>query len=523
MSDSFDTLIRGARIFDGSGAAAVPGDVGIRGDRIAGVGDLAGATAKTTIDAAGRCVCPGLVDAHIHTDLMLLADPAQAGSIYQGVTSHVIGQDGVSYAPASPATQRYFRDYFAAINGDPVSPKTWSSVREYLDAVDGAAVNAAYLLPHGTIRYEVMGHENRPPTGAELARMQALVAQGMAEGAVGISSGLEYLPGGYADTEELVAVCEPVGRAGGVYVTHMRSYQIPKVEEAFWETIEIGRRARLPVHISHYNGRAEQLGGLIERAVAAGADVSYETYPYMAGCTILAMKGLPQWVQEGGGAATLKRLADPAIRQRLVPWFTDPVDSWEAFQITYADLPEDRRFEGLRISEAARLRGQEVGDFICDILIRNRFRVAAIIHASWRTEADVRALASRPEHMGGSDGIYTGSRPHPRGWGSFARFLQYAQEDHVLPLETMIHHLSDRPARRFGLHQRGQVRVGWFADLLLFDPARIRARSTYENGAQVAAGMDWVWVNGQAALAKGEATGVLAGRAARPQPARVHA
>jgi N-acyl-D-amino-acid deacylase len=519
MTESFDWIVRGARIVDGTGRPSVDGDVAIRGDRIARIGRLGAGRAQTEIKAEGRVLCPGLVDAHLHTDLMVISQADQEPSIRQGVTAHVIGQDGVSYAPGSPATQRYFRDYFAAINGDPAMTKSWRSVSEFLDAVDGAGVNAVYLLPHGTIRYEVMGHDDRPPSTEELSRMRSMVVEGMEQGAVGLSTGLEYLPGAYAATDELVALCEPAGRAGGVYVTHMRSYQPARVAEAFRETIEIGRRARLPVHISHFNGRADQLEPLVEEAVKAGADLTYETYPYLAGCTILAKDGMPIWVQEGGREATLRRLGDPAIRKKLAEWFAAPNYPWSAFQVAFAESDGDRELEGMRLDAAARKRGQEIGDFVCDLLIRNRSRVACIVHNPWRTEEDVIRLMRRREHMGGSDGIYTGSRPHPRGFGAFARYLEYGTGNSpagvVMPLEQMIHHLSDRPSRRFGLRDRGQIREGYYADLFLFDPGRIHARSTYENGAQFAEGVDWVWVNGRPALAEGKMTGERGGRAVR--------
>jgi len=500
---------------DGSGKAAFPADVAIQGDRIVRVGALQGGRATNEIDGGGRHLCPGLIDAHVHTDLELLANADQAASIYQGVTSHVIGQDGISYAPASAATQTVFRDYFAAINGDPALPQRWASVKDYLVAIDGAAVNAAFLIPHGTVRYDWLGSDERAPTEKELKGMRDCVAQAMAEGAVGLSTGLEYLPGAYASTDELVALCEPVSRFGGVYVTHMRSYHPDRMEQAFNETVEIGRRARLPVHISHFNGTADRLGALLESARAKGADVSYETYPYLAGCTILAMAGLPKWVQAGGKAATAQRLADPGTRARLKEWFATPDYPWSAMQITYAESEEDRVWEGLRIPAAAQQRGQDVGDFICDLLIRTDFRVACIVHHATRTENDMIRLMQQPEHMGGSDGIYTGSMPHPRGYGSFARYLEYARDRDVMSLEEMVHHLSDRPARRFGFHERGQIREGWFADLILFDPARVRSEATYENGARLAVGMDWVFVNGQPALAEGKTTGRRSGRAIR--------
>lgn len=510
-----DWVIRNGWIVDGSGKPGFRGEVAVRGDRIVGAGILDGVRGEREVDAAGRVVCPGFVDAHIHTDLRLLDDRDQKSSLAQGVTAHVIGQDGTSYAPASAAAQRRFRDYFAAVNGDPDVMVRWESVAGYLDAVDGAAVNVAYLAPHGTIRFNWLGDSARAPTLQELAGMKSDVAQAMADGAVGLSTGLEYLPGSHAATDELVQVCEPVAEAGGVYVTHMRSYQPAFVAQAFREVLEIGRRARLPVHISHLNGTAEMLVPLLDEARRAGDDVTFETYPYLAGCTILGGIALPDWVKAASVDEAIVRLRDPHTRARLGDWFESPVYPWKCLQITSAESPGDHELEGMRIPEAARARGQNIGDFVCDLLIRARFRVAAIVHHTTRTEADMIQLMQRPEHMGGSDGIYTGSRPHPRGYGSFARFLEYARDHRVLPVEAMVRHLTGSPAARFQMRERGRVEAGSLADLLVFDLKRIRAEATYEDGAKLASGMDWVFVNGEPTVAEGKFTGAHAGRAVR--------
>lgn len=512
QTGQFDFILRNVRIVDGSGAPWYLADVAIHEGRIAAIGALSTAAAVQVIEGEGRYLVPGFVDAHSHVDLQLLAQPDFPASSYQGVTSHVIGQDGISYAPSSVENQKHLRQYFAGVNGDPQLSEQWTSVDEYLRCFDRKSVcNVAYLLPQGTIRLEVMGDENRRPNAQEMQRMQALVEQGMREGAVGISTGLDYVPCIYADTDELVEMCRPVARHGGVYVAHMRAYP-EGIQRSVQETEEIGRRAGLAVHISHYNGRAELLSGLVNDARNAGSDMTFDTYPYLAGCTILSMVGLPRWAEEGGTEATLARLADPDVRERLREWHhNERVYSVDSLQLAYVEQEEDRELEGLRVPEAARKRGVEVMDFICDLLIRSRMRVACIAHHSNRTEEDVIALMQHPAHMGGSDGIYTGGKPHPRGFGTFARYLEYVRDRQVMSLEEMVRHLSYHPSRRFGLRERGLIAVGWHADLALFDLSNIRSVATYEAGAQLAQGMDWVFVNGQPVLADGKPTGLRPG------------
>jgi len=515
MKNTYDCLIQNARVIDGTGAPWFFADVGIVGDRIAKVGKISAAAARQTVDAGGRFLTPGFVDAHVHTDLALLAEPDFPAAVFQGVTSHVIGQDGISYAPATPTWQAHLRQYFAGVNGDPILDVAWESVAEYLCCFDErTAVNVAYLLPQGTIRLEVMGFESRSPDPGEIARMQAVVAQGMKEGAIGISTGLDYIPCNHAGTEELIEICRPVGELGGIYVSHIRSYG-SAIAAAVEEIAEIGRIAELPVHISHYNGPAPQLAALVDEARTAGSDMTFDTYPFLAGCSILSMIALPRWIEEDGTSETLTRLADPMIRQKLSSWFLEPPYPLETLQLSYVEYSEDRDLEGFYLSDAAAARNQTLPDFICDLLIRSQLRVACVAHHSNRTEDDVLALMRHPAHVGGSDGIYTGTRPHPRGYATFARYLEYARDRSVMPIEEMVRHLTGHPARRFHLKQRGLVAKGFFADLALFDLSRIQAHVAYGAAALPAEGMDWVFVNGRAVLANGAPTGLRPGRAIR--------
>ncbi len=312
----FDLIIKGGWVIDGTGGPPFRADVGLLESMIADVGRLDGASAPRVLDATGRYVVPGFIDAHVHGDLMLLADPIHLPALKQGVTTYIIGQDGSSFAPASPDTLDYMRRYTAGFNGNPLGlAYNWRTVDEYLVRFDrSTALNVAYLIPNGNVRMEVMGLEQRPATDAELAAMQKLVREGMDAGAVGLSSGLDYIPSLYADAREISALCQAIAAENGVYVTHMRGYDA-RAPIGMREVCEIARTAGVAAHVSHYNGPADILLPLVDQARATGLDVTYDTYPYVASSSILGMMTLPGWVQAGGIEPTLDRLRDPAVRR----------------------------------------------------------------------------------------------------------------------------------------------------------------------------------------------------------------
>jgi N-acyl-D-amino-acid deacylase len=514
----FDLVICNGRVIDGTGTPWVRADLGIDGDRITAVGPLGAAAAKHRLDADGRVVAPGFIDAHVHGDLVLLADALHEPAIRQGVTTYVLGQDGVAMAPASPATLDYMRRYTAGFSGQPPVNKRWSSIAEYLALFDRqCAVNVAMLVPNGNLRMEVMGLETRPPTADELRRMRRLLRQGLDEGAVGLSSGLDYIPSRYADADELVALSQEMTGSGGVYVTHMRGYAPDTVHAALDEVFRIGREARVPVHVSHFNSRADLVLPRVDAARGEGIETTYDLYCYLAGSTILAMIALPPWIQEGGPEPTLRRLQDPAQRGRLGEWFAQPTRGpVDAVRLSYIAAEEYRRHEGQTLAEAARDAGTGVGDFVCDVLIESQLAVGCVAPHRQRTEEDVRQLMRHPAMMAGSDGIYTGSRPHPRGCGCFARYLgHYVRETHTWTLEEAVQHLAAHGAQRFGLRDRGLLRPGMAADVVIFDPDEIADRSTYEDGRPLAVGMRHVVVNGTVVLEDGRRTAALPGRALR--------
>ncbi len=519
----FDLVLAGGRVVDGTGSPWFRADVGVRGDRIAAVGALERAETRQRLDVRGRVVAPGFIDTHVHGDLALLADPLHEPAIRQGVTTYLLGQDGVAMAPASPATLAYVRRYTAGFSGTFEVPARWASLAEYLACFDRrTALNVACLIPNGNIRLEVLGLDPRPPTAEELGRMQRLVTEAMEQGAVGLSSGLDYIPSGYAETAELVALCRAIAPFGGLYVTHMRAYGPDRVREAMAEVFRIGREAEVAVHISHFNSRADLVLPDLEAARAAGVDVTYDLYGYLAGSTILAMVALPPWVQEGGPDATLRRLRDPAVRARLAAAPEGPRGAIEDVRLSFVAAPAYRAYEGRTLAAAAReATGRDDREalmgFVADLLIASDLAVGCVVPHRQRTEADVQALMRHPAMMGGSDGIFTGGRPHPRGYGCFARFLgHYVREARVWTLEEAVQHLAGHPARRLGLADRGLVRPGMAADLVVFDPERIADRATYEDGRRLAEGVEHVFVNGEAVLLHGVRTAARPGRALRP-------
>jgi N-acyl-D-amino-acid deacylase len=518
----FDLLLTGGRVIDGTGLPWFRADVGIRGDRIAAVGRLDRAEARQRIDAGGQVVCPGFLDAHVHGDLALLADPYHEPGIRQGVTTYLLGQDGVALAPASPATLDCMQRYTAGFSGgaewgDLVRPAGggFLSVADFLARFDRrCALNVATLIPNGNVRMEALGLATRAPTADELQHMRRLVRAGMEQGAVGLSSGLDYIPSRYADTAELTALCEEIAPFGGVYVTHMRRYDPDGLSDSLDEVFRIGRDAGVAVHISHFNVRADLGLPKLDAARAAGVDATFDLYCYLAGSTILGMVALPPEVQEGGVAATVERLRDPATRARLHA--VSPRGPLEQVRLAYVAAPEYRRYEGQTLGQAACAAGRGLIDFICDLLIACNMTVGCIAPHQRRGEEDVRALMRHPAMMAGSDGIYVGGRPHPRGWGCFARYLgHYVREAKTWSLEEAVAKLSAHAARRFGLTDRGLLRPGMAADVVVFDPARIQDHATFDDGRQLASGVTHVLVNGELVLHAGRRTPALPGRALR--------
>ncbi|MFD5076154.1 amidohydrolase family protein [Streptomyces sp. NPDC058371] len=530
-----DLAIRDVRVIDGTGQTSYHADVGITAGRITEIrseGPPLGG--RRTLDAHGLVLAPGFIDMHAHSDLALLRDPDHSAKAAQGVTLEVIGQDGLSYAPVDDRTLAEIRRAITGWNGNGDDIDfSWRSVGEYLDRLDhgfdgeGIAVNAAYLIPQGSVRMLAVGWDDRDATPQELDCMRQLVAEGMREGAVGMSSGLTYTPGMYAKDAELTALCRVVAEHGGYYCPHHRSYGAGALA-AYEEMVTLTREAGCPLHLAHATmnfgvnkGRAPELLALLDDALASGADISLDTYPYTPGCTTLVAM-LPSWASEGGPEAILARLADDAtaerIRHHMEVVGADgchgvPIE-WDTIEISGVNDPALASYVGRTVLESAGRLGESAWVTARRLLVDDRLGSTILQHVGH--EENVRAIMRHPVHTGGSDGILRGDKPHPRAYGTFPHYLgRYARELGVLSLEECVAHLTGRPAARLRLPDRGLVREGHRADLVLFDPDTVAAGSTFEAPRTLPTGIPHVLVDGRFVIEDGRRTDVLAGRAVR--------
>jgi N-acyl-D-amino-acid deacylase len=533
------TLISSAILVDGTGEPRRNVDVLVDGaviTTIADAGSVAPEGVDRTIDATGLVLSPGFIDMHAHSDLQILVNPDHYAKLSQGVTTELLGQDGLSYAPVDDATLAGIRQKIAGWNDNPKDfDWNWRTVGEYLDRLDThndggrIATNAAYLVPQGTVRALVMGFDEGEATPAQLEQMQEVVRAAMAEGAVGMSSGLTYTPGMYATTEELGALCRTVGELGGFYAPHHRSYGKGALG-AYAEMIGLSLDTGCALHLSHATmnfaenkGRAGELLALIDEALDQGVDITLDTYPYLPGATTLSAI-LPSWASAGGTEATLERLRDPEtkarIRESVEIYGSDGchgvVAEWDTLEISGVQNQALGGYVGETIAAIAAEEGREPFEVFVGILLDDRCGTGILQHVGH--EENVRAIMVHRTHTGGSDGLLVGAKPHPRAWGTFPRYLgHYSRELGLLTLEDAVHHLTGRPAARLRLDRRGLVREGYAADLVLFDPDAVRDKATFENPRQAAAGIHYVFVNGTPAIDGGQPTRARAGRALRRQ------
>ncbi|MEV5794533.1 D-aminoacylase [Streptomyces sp. NPDC052192] len=538
--DHADLVIRDVDVADGSGAPSYRADVAVRDGRIVSIVQEAAAAGcqrprgTRELDAEGLVLAPGFIDMHAHSDLALLRDPDHSAKAAQGVTLEVLGQDGLSYAPVDDRTLAEVRRAITGWNGYGEDIDfTWHSVGEYLDRLDhgfdgeGIAVNAAYLIPQGTVRMLAVGWEDRDATPQELDRMRQLVADGLREGAVGMSSGLTYTPGMYAKDAELTALCRVVAEHGGYYCPHHRSYGAGALA-AYEEMVALTREAGCPLHLAHATmnfgvneGKAPDLLALLDTALADGADITLDTYPYTPGCTTLVAM-LPSWASEGGPEAVLARLRDDTtaerIRHHMEVLGADgchgvPIE-WRTIEISGVSDPDLGWYVGRSVQDAADLRGEAPWVTARRLLVEDGLGPTILQHVGH--EENVRAIMRHPVHTGGSDGILRGDKPHPRAYGTFPHYLgRYVRELGVLSLEECVAHLTGRAAARLRLPDRGLVREGYRADLVLFDPATVAAGSTFEAPRTLPTGIPHVLIDGRFVVEDGRRTDVLAGRAVR--------
>jgi N-acyl-D-amino-acid deacylase len=512
----FDLILRNATVIPGPKDGTFFGDVAVKGDKIAALGEMLPGSALTEMDCTGLVVSPGFIDAHVHGDLALLADPDHPPAVRQGVTTYICGQDGVAFVPGSDETQAYMRRYTAGFNGNFATPgRSWNRVDEFLSQLDGTtAVNVATLVPNGNVRMEVMGLADRKATPDELVAMRRLVREGMEQGAVGLSSGLDYVPSLYADEKELTELCTELTPFGGIYVTHMRGYTPANAPAALEEVHVIGREAQCGVHVSHFNCLAKQAIPLLDDMNRDGVSVTFDLYPYLYGSTTVAMLCLPSDVCAGGIDATLARLKDPAVRERLKAEFDSPRFPLGTLRLASCPHPDWLKHEGQTLKEAA--GSSSVVDFVCDLLIATDLAAGCVIrHYIERQEPDIQKLMRDHRMMAGSDGIFVGGRPHPRGTGTFARYLGHHVRILDWKIEEAVRKCSLAAAERFGLKKRGRLKEGYFADIAVWDPRTFKDRSTYDDGRALAVGMKHVFVNGEAVLWNGEPTGKRPGKGLR--------
>jgi N-acyl-D-amino-acid deacylase len=511
----FDLIIRGARVIDGAGSCWFYADVAISGDRIAAVGQLTNARARRIIECPGKVVCPGFIDMHTHSDLFLLAEPEHNPKVRQGVTTEVIGLDGLSYAPLSEANLAMTRDYLSALNGAPEITYDWQSVAEFLSRFDRqTATNVVYLIPHNALRLEVMGFEPRPADKGECDAMRRLLKEGMDQGAVGFSTGLDYYPGRYSETDELIQICQELVRCGGVSVWHVRARDLG-LFGGIEEVIKVAEATGVKTHFSHYAangsanwGRAGELLEIIDKARAQGLDVTFDAYPYDASSTTMNIL-LPGWVHAGGTTEMLERLGDADIRKRIA----DEVgtDGWDRIVVACVGKGKNETYIGRSLLEAADMAGLAPVEFVCRLMLEESLNAGYVSHLG--NEADLQTIIQHPAHTGGSDGLLVGQKPNPRGWGTFPRFLgRYFRDQGILTLEEGIRHLTAASAQRLGLSDRGLIKSGLAADLVVFDPGVVEDRATFDNPTQYPAGIDYVVVNGAVVIDNGMHSGLLNGR-----------
>jgi N-acyl-D-amino-acid deacylase len=529
---TYDLVLRGGTVYDGSGGKPFVGDVAVNGDRIAAVGNLGNARGKREVDARGLAVSPGFVNMLSWATESLLVDGRAQSDVRQGVTLEVMGEGG-SMGPLNDAMKKETVEQ----QGDVKYPVTWTTLGEYLDqlAARGIAPNVASFVGATTVRIHEVGYANRPPTPEELARMRGLVDQAMEEGALGVGSSLIYAPAFYAGTDELVALCEEAAKYDGMYISHMRS-EGNRLLEAMDELIDISRRAKLPAEIYHFKAAGQQNWGKLDAAVkkvedarAAGLKITADMYTYTAGATGLDA-AMPPWVQEGGLEAWIGRLKDPATRARVKKEMDTPTDAWENFftaagpdRILLVAFKNDKLkpYTGKTLAEISRLRGTPPEETAMDLVIEDDSRVGTIYFLM--SEDNVKKEIALPWVSFGSDaeapsaeGVFLRSSAHPRTYGNVARLLgHYVRDEKVIPLEEAVRKLTSLPATNLKIRERGLLKPGYFADVVVFDPARIADHATYDKPHQYATGVRQVFVNGVQVLKDGEPTGAAAGRVVR--------
>lgn len=541
----FDVLIHHAMVIDGTRTPRFSADIGIRGDRIDSIGDLSAAEARQIIDATGLVAAPGFIDVHTHADGWLLKSPHLLPKTLQGFTTEVLMADGISYAPVTPQTWREWIFYLRALNGMSLDEYSgWNSIAEFLDRIAGHNVqNVIAQVPYANVRSAVCGWGRQRPDDFQMRSILRDIRRAMDEGAVGLSTGLDYIVQCFASTDELTAACQPVAEHGGLYVTHMRYKHglLPALREA----VEITRRSGAKLHVSHLKAQtpqaADEVLTYLDREASREVDLSFDVYPYQSGSTMLSYL-LPYEVWESGPIAAVERLRDPVVRERFNRGLTEHRVEIDKIHIAWVASKENSRHQGKLLSDFVDSRRTSPGDALADLLIEERLAVLLVVNEG--DDPLVTPFLQHPKQMIGTDGILCGcvsplrasdrekfgstlshssndrgssagdkplealrleGRPHPRVFGSSGRVLgPLVREVKLFSLEDAVYKLSGYPAARFGLKQRGELKPGYFADLVLFDPHTIADQATYAEPLQPTVGMHSVLVNGTPIIEAGQ-------------------
>jgi dihydroorotase/N-acyl-D-amino-acid deacylase len=529
----YDLIITNGTVIDGSGSPGRKADVGIKGDRIAKIGNLRGASATQTRDAQGMIVAPGFIDMLGQSEQYLLIDPRGMSKVMMGVTTEITGE-GESIAPINDRILKEQEDFNRRYN----LTVDWRTLAEYFKRLEkqGSGLNLGTFVGATQVREHVIGYDDRAPTAAELEQMKKLVADAMKEGALGVSTSLQYVPARFAKTDEIVELAKVAHQYGGIYISHQRS-EANAIDDSMKEVFEIARRANIPAEIWHFKtaykknwGRMPEMLRRIEEARQQGLKITADVYPYVAGSTSLSAC-LPPWALEGGTDKMVARLRDPDTRKRLKSEISSDAKDWEniylgsggpgGILIGSVVNRELDNWQGKRLSEIAAAQNKDPLDALFDFIIADHGQTGAIFFMM--QESDMQAALKSPlvsictdSGSRATDGPLAGSKSHPRGWGTYPRILgRYVRDQNLMPLELAIHKMTGLPAGNVGLKQRGLIREGYFADITIFDPRTVIDRATFEDPNQYPVGINYVIVNGQLEVYSGKRTPALAGRPLR--------
>ncbi|MEH7748616.1 D-aminoacylase [Neobacillus drentensis] len=525
----FDFIIKGGQVFDGTENPWTKLDIGVQNGVISKMGDLSNEQAATVIDAKGQAVSPGFIDTHVHSDLLCTKPEIHHIKVLQGVTTELFGQDGISVAPVSEETKPLWQKQLKGLNGD-IGDWPWNTIDEYLQFLENSNIagNATYLVPHGAVRTLVMGFDGRQATQEEMDQMQLLVEEGMKQGAVGVSSGLVYPPNVFSNKEELIAICKGAAKYDGCFVVHIRNESNHSLE-ALDEVIDVARHSGVRLHVSHFKVAGKKNRDKFVKALEKmdqgrneGFEITFDQYPYTAGSTVFHAI-LPPWMHAGGTSELLEKLQEPDIREKIKQELKHNEDyenwvltcGWENIIISAVSTEKNRWAEGKNMIEIAEILEADPAEAAFDLLIEENAGITMVVH--WGDEKDVIYGMQHPLQIVGSDGIF-GGKPHPRLYGTYPRVLgRFVREKQALSLEQAVRKMTGAPAQLLRLKDRGFLREGYAADIVVFDPKSVNDKSSYQSPLEEPVGINYVLVNGQLTVKEGKYIGTTAGKVLRQE------